>query len=138
MGWGNCGIDSQGRMIGYSFTAICDHPDCEKVIDRGLAYVCGDMHGEDIYSCEKYYCDDHRRVYVEDNESDICYLVCDDCEEGFKDVHSGMEWDDMEGCWRPEGSKSCGCKEDCPMECKGECGCKNCRRKWAMFQATRG
>jgi hypothetical protein len=53
MGWGDCGIDSQGRPIGYSFEAVCDHPECNEVIDRGLSHACGDMHGEDEISCEK-------------------------------------------------------------------------------------
>lgn len=50
MGWGDCGKDSKGRPIGYVFSATCDHPDCLKEIDRGLSFVCGDMHGEDEYS----------------------------------------------------------------------------------------
>jgi hypothetical protein len=46
MGWGNCGFDKQGRPIGYVHEAYCDHPGCNKKIDRGLSYVCGTMHGE--------------------------------------------------------------------------------------------
>lgn len=30
----------QGRDIGYGVPAICDHPDCNDKIDRGLGYVC--------------------------------------------------------------------------------------------------
>lgn len=62
MGWGNCGQDSQGRQIGYYHSATCDHPGCEEKIDRGLSYVCGEMHGEDEVSCEKYFCDAHRKT----------------------------------------------------------------------------
>ena len=72
MGWGNCGTDSQGRPIGYVFEAICDHPDCNEVIDRGLSYVCGDMHGEDEYFCEKH---KHSVQYPDGT----CTSLCDDC-----------------------------------------------------------
>lgn len=33
--------------IGYAWEATCDHPGCEKQIDRGLAYACGGMHGNE-------------------------------------------------------------------------------------------
>ena len=39
MGWGNCGIDSKGRPIGYIFEATCDHPNCLKVIEDSLMLV---------------------------------------------------------------------------------------------------
>ena len=65
MGWADCGVDSNGRPIGYAFDATCDLPaGCDTKIDRGLAYACGDMHGEgsdgkgDGY-CEKYFCSGH-------------------------------------------------------------------------------
>ena len=29
--------------------------------------------------------------------------------------------------------KSCTCKDDCPFNCKGECGCEHCRRAYADF-----
>lgn len=29
------------RDIGYGVPSICDHPDCNEEIDRGLGYVCG-------------------------------------------------------------------------------------------------
>lgn len=41
MGWA-IGYDAQWqRDIGYGVTAYCDHPRCNKTIDRGLSYVCG-------------------------------------------------------------------------------------------------
>lgn len=78
MGWGDCGTDSQGRPIGYSFEAICDHLNCKEKIDRGLSYVCGEMHGEDEYSCEKYFCEMHKNNWIlMDDERTT--LVCDEC-----------------------------------------------------------
>ena len=47
MGWAFCGHDDQGREIGYSVRAKCDHPGCAADIDRGLGHVCGGMHGGD-------------------------------------------------------------------------------------------
>lgn len=82
MGWGNCGTDSRGRPIGYSFEGTCDHPGCKEKIDRGLAYACGGMHGDDEYSCEKYFCYKHKTVVVIQDESTRdgeCISVCQDC-----------------------------------------------------------
>lgn len=64
MGWANCGTDSKGRPIGYAHAATCDHPECDRPIDRGLSYACGDMHGQNEYDCPGYFCGAHlvRRV----------------------------------------------------------------------------
>ena len=80
MGWGDCGTDSQGRPIGYLFEATCDHPGCNAEIDRGLDYACGGMHGEDTYSCEKYFCGKHLKC-VEIPDGDDCDLerLCEEC-----------------------------------------------------------
>lgn len=61
MGWANCGKDSRGRNIGYAHAAKCDHPGCNKRIDRGLAYACGGMHGtgSGSFECEGYFCPAH-------------------------------------------------------------------------------
>jgi len=59
MGWAHCGTDSQGRPIGYAHAGTCDFPGCGERIDRGLSYACGDMHGEDEFSCEGYFCHKH-------------------------------------------------------------------------------
>lgn len=65
MGWADCGTDSEGRQIGYMWPATCDQPGCDVKIDRGLAYVCGGMHGHDDPpgSCEKYYCSEHQHTH---------------------------------------------------------------------------
>ena len=78
MGWATCGNDSQGRPIGYAFEATCDHHDCDALIDRGLSYVCGDMHGEDEYSCERYFCEEHRPGVIRDCQGETLWL-CDEC-----------------------------------------------------------
>lgn len=50
---------SDGREAGYSVVAECDWPGCGAVIDRGLAYLCGEVPegGED--SCGGYFCGAH-------------------------------------------------------------------------------
>lgn len=59
MGWANCGTDDLGRPIGYAHPATCDHPECDKQIDRGLFFVCGNMHGGDEHGCGRYFCWTH-------------------------------------------------------------------------------
>lgn len=77
MGWANCGEDSKGRPIGYAHSATCDIDGCEASIDRGLSYACGGMHGEDVYSCEGYACDQHLTT-VETPEGE-CLSICSSC-----------------------------------------------------------
>lgn len=59
MGWAFCGSDNEGREIGYGVEAICDHKYCSAKINRGLAYVCGGMHGGGAHGCGRYFCGDH-------------------------------------------------------------------------------
>jgi hypothetical protein len=78
MGW-SLGFDSNwGRDVGYGVPAICDHPKCNKEIDRGLSYVCGsDMYGGE-HGCGLYFCSDHRYLHVfrDGCVVDVCYR-CD-------------------------------------------------------------
>jgi hypothetical protein len=79
MGWADCGTDSEGRPIGYAFPATCDAPGCNAKIDRGLGYACGGMHGEDEWSCEKYFCEKHL-VVAEATDGELAAL-CIPCFE---------------------------------------------------------
>lgn len=94
MSWSHCGKDSQGRDIGYAHAATCDHPGCDKVIDRGLSYACGGMHGEDEVSCEKYFCEEHL-AYAVDSDDDL-HNVCAECAELLKANGDWVE-DEEEG-----------------------------------------
>lgn len=58
MGWAY-GHNSEGREIGYAVDAECDKKECFKVIDRGLSYVCGDMHDGGDHGCGRYFCTEH-------------------------------------------------------------------------------
>jgi len=59
MGWA-VGYDSNWkRDIGYGVPAVCDHHDCGKLINRGLAHVCGcGPYGGDT-GCGLYFCGEH-------------------------------------------------------------------------------
>lgn len=94
MGWGYCGVDKAGRPIGYVHQATCDHPGCDEVIDRGLGYACGGMHGEDEISCDGYFCEKHRAEMVM-TEDEQLHRVCESCHQQLLD--SG-EWRDDDGC----------------------------------------
>jgi hypothetical protein len=59
MGWAYCGQDDFGREIGYGIVATCDKKGCDRVIDRGLGYVCGPMHGASEGGCGRYFCGEH-------------------------------------------------------------------------------
>lgn len=54
------------RDIGYGVPAECDHPQCQKRIDRGLSYVCGGEpyggeHGCGLYFCAAHQVADHQQ-----------------------------------------------------------------------------
>ncbi|MBW3663557.1 MAG: hypothetical protein KY469_10695 [Actinobacteria bacterium] len=49
-------IDQRGQEAGYGVDAVCEHPDCDAVIDRGLAYRCG---GAEDAGCHGFFCAGH-------------------------------------------------------------------------------
>jgi len=60
MGWSVGYDDYWKRDIGYGVPAICDHPECNEEIDRGLGYVCGgEPYGGDD-GCGLYFCGKHQ------------------------------------------------------------------------------
>lgn len=80
MGW-SIGYDSQWkRDIGYGVPAICDHLDCNKEIDRGLAYVCCNEEPRGGEGCGLYFCEKHKGFYREDNEE--LAACCERCRDG--------------------------------------------------------
>src|SRR5687767_8726286 len=59
MSWA-IGFDSHWqRDIGYGVPAFCDHPKCDKEIDRGLSYVCGGEPYGGERGCGLYFCGEH-------------------------------------------------------------------------------
>lgn len=75
MGWA-VGFDSQwSRDIGYGVPAICDHPECETAIDRGLAYVCGGEPYGGEHGCGLYFCGKHLAIGLDHPQ------ICQRCYE---------------------------------------------------------
>ncbi len=102
MGW-SIGFDTNwNRDIGYGVPSICDHPNCDKEINRGLGYVCGsEPYGGDM-GCGLFFCGKH--------QGDI-YQNCERCcngEDPFSPTPDTTEWnnwkktDDSWGQWRLE------------------------------------
>lgn len=58
MGWAS-GVNGTGRKVGYAVRAKCDERKCKERIDRGLGYVCGDMHDGGEHGCGNYFCSSH-------------------------------------------------------------------------------
>lgn len=86
MGWA-LGFDKNwNRDVGYGVPAFCDHPECNEVIDRGLAFVCCE---EEMYGgengCGLYFCPKHRGL------SNKCER-CDAGEDPFTPKPDHPEW----------------------------------------------
>jgi hypothetical protein len=110
MGW-SIGYDSYWkRDIGYGVPAICDHPDCNEEIDRGLAYVCGaEPYGGDD-GCGLFFCGKHLMGFKQ---------VCECCDNAKKrkngikftpkpDTKEWINWklsDDSWHVWRMENPR---------------------------------
>lgn len=70
MGW-SLGWDSTwDRDIGYGVPAFCDHPGCNKQIDRGLSYVCGGSPYGGDDGCGLHFCGDHL-FFTKDDEVEL-------------------------------------------------------------------
>ena len=86
MGWSIGYDDYWERDVGYGVPALCDYPDCNKVIDRGLAYVCGgDVYGGE-HGCGLFFCSEHRQYadFVTPELDEVCVEVCERCANGQK------------------------------------------------------
>lgn len=114
MGW-SIGHDSRwgkfGRDIGYGVPAVCDHPGCDKAINRGLSHVCGTDPRGGEHGCGLYFCGDH--LHFEDRD-DECPQLCERCasEAGCfdpkPDTAEWVEWklsDESWAQWRSENAE---------------------------------
>lgn len=102
MGWAVGYDDKWKRDVGYGVPAVCDHPDCNEEIDRGLGYVCCDQQilgGED--GCGLYFCSKHS------NFSGMCER-CQNEKPPFEPKPDTAEWinhkltDESWADWRAE------------------------------------
>lgn len=109
------------RDIGYGVPAICDHPDCNEKISRGLGYVCGDEPYGGEHGCGLFFCEQHKTFEAvpigeadfEDDGCDAKYL-CERCASGQDhyppkpDVQEWKDWkrtDESWAQWRKENPK---------------------------------
>ena len=108
MGWSIGFDDKWMRDIGYGVPAVCDHPDCNKEIDRGLSYVCGgEPYGGD-HGCGLFFCNEH--LYYTPGEKDHIQQ-CERCSRNVlpfvpkPDVPEWINWkltDDSWEQWRKD------------------------------------
>lgn len=92
MGW-SIGYDNFWRRdIGYGVPAVCDHPDCNADIDRGLSYVCGGEPYGGEHGCGLYFCGEHLERHV--RGGNLCWLCprCGKGEESFPKKPDTVEW----------------------------------------------
>ena len=76
MSW-SVGFDGDWeRDIGYGVPAWCDHPECSKVINRGLAYVCGGEPYGGEFGCGLFFCERHLYMLV---RSGYARQLCERC-----------------------------------------------------------
>lgn len=80
MGWSIGWCSNWRRDIGYGVPSQCDHPKCKKRIHRGVAYVCGGVHGDD--GCGLHFCSKHL-LYADNKDSPVCERCAAD-KEAFK------------------------------------------------------
>jgi hypothetical protein len=114
MGW-SIGYDlNHKRDIGYGVPAVCDHPDCNAEIDRGLSYVCGGEPFGGEHGCGLYFCSEHIN-YLEDyglleeihglSDDDLATQVCERCAQGKDhfplkpDIQKWRDWKRIDPSW---------------------------------------
>lgn len=91
MGWA-IGYDTNwNRDIGYGVPSICDYPDCQTEIDRGLSYVCGGEPYGGEEGCGLYFCGEHL-----DSSPQQCER-CINGQELFTPKPDKQEWTDHKG-----------------------------------------
>jgi hypothetical protein len=103
MGWAVGWDFEHRRWLGYGVPAICEHPDCDESIDRGIYYRCGGMEDE---GCDQFFCGSHL-YYVEGFEESVCQR-CGNGEDPFPIKPDTEEWathlltDESWAQWRRE------------------------------------
>lgn len=63
--------------VGYGVPTTCEHPACRAQIDRGMAHLCGENHGDNEHGCGGYFCGNHLYGAPEGQIGDRCILCRD-------------------------------------------------------------
>jgi len=90
MGWSLGFDDKWNRWVGYGVPAYCDHPKCNKEIDRGLAHVCGgEPYGGEM-GCGLYFCEEH--LFLHEKKGQVC-ARCNSGKDPYKRIkHEHPKW----------------------------------------------
>lgn len=74
------------RFAGYGVPAICEYPDCNEEIDRGMAHACGGEPNSER-GCDRYFCEKHLIFHGFNLNGERQYLfVCERCDK-YKDPY---------------------------------------------------
>ena len=74
MGYASYTVYRGGEEIeaGYAVDDVCNADGCEKKIDRGLAYLCGETPGGDEHGCGGYFCEEHLFLSMQEGVPQQC------------------------------------------------------------------
>ena len=106
MGW-SIGYDSNwNRDIGYGVPAYCDHPECDKEINRGLSFVCGGEPYGGEHGCGLFFCNEHlaynydpSRLFNEPFRCERCLMEEDPFDQK-SDHPRWIDWKLNHSSWR--------------------------------------
>lgn len=102
--------EHNGRDIGYGVPAICDHPNCNNDIDRGLSYVCGGEPYGGEHGCGLFFCGEHLFYHQFRGEETVIQTCkrCDTYKPPYSPKPDTQEWvnwkltDESWAQWREE------------------------------------
>lgn len=67
------------RWGGYGVPTICEHPDCNEEIDRGVSHACGGEPFSEL-GCDRYFCGKHKNYEYWDPAAGRWCRHRNDCE----------------------------------------------------------
>lgn len=86
--------ENWNRDVGFDVPSICDHPNCNNAINRGIDHVCGgEPYGGDSH-CGLYFCKDHLKLEAISTSGEN-KPVCEQCSAGkppFRPTVDTKEW----------------------------------------------
>jgi hypothetical protein len=68
MGYAQYNFDDGFGARGYAVDDVCNHPECDEEIDRGMAYLC--------YGCTKYFCPKHLMAAYSSDGNTVIEFDC--------------------------------------------------------------
>ncbi len=108
MSWAVGFDDNLKRFIGYGVPAVCEQPECNAKIDRGLSYLCGGL-GIGEYGCGRCFCGKHLYFHsFRDGHDGMVCKRCDTYRKPYPPKPDTKEWkqhqatDESWAEWRAE------------------------------------